>query len=184
MVRRLVKRMLEGLADWEAALCKPGDRLNWRRRFLRKMGVQVPKEFWIGRGLWLWGEGNLLLGERVAIGEFACVGNLCEVRIGDDFLSAHGLAINAGTHDMLTLEPGFKPITIGHRVWCGVNVTILSGVTIGDDVVLGAGSVVLSDIPSNSFAAGVPARVLKMLNRSSAGKMWSSFPNSMASDAP
>jgi maltose O-acetyltransferase len=46
-------------------------------------------------------------------------------------------------------------------VWIGANVTILPGVTIGNNVVIGAGAVVTKDIPDNSLAVGVPARVIK-----------------------
>jgi maltose O-acetyltransferase len=48
-------------------------------------------------------------------------------------------------------------------------------VTIGDDVVIGAGSVVLSDIPARSIAAGVPCRVIKPLERESGQPVWSAF---------
>lgn len=56
-----------------------------------------------------------------------------------------------------------KPIKIGNDVWIGGNSTILAGVTIGDNVVIGAGSVVTKDIPNNCLAVGVPAKVLKKL---------------------
>ena len=54
-----------------------------------------------------------------------------------------------------------SPIKIGNDVWIGGNVCILPGVTIGEDVVIGAGSVVNKDIPSHSVAVGNPCRVLK-----------------------
>lgn len=54
-----------------------------------------------------------------------------------------------------------KPVTIGNDCWFGANVVVCPGVTIGDNCVIGAGSVVTRDIPSNSFAAGVPARVIR-----------------------
>ena len=56
---------------------------------------------------------------------------------------------------------GDDEIRIGNDVWVGANVTILPGVTIGDNVVIGAGAVVTKDIPDNSLALGVPARVVK-----------------------
>ena len=52
-------------------------------------------------------------------------------------------------------------IRICDDVWIGANVTILPGVTIGNNVVIGAGAVVNKDIPDNSLAVGVPARVIK-----------------------
>lgn len=54
-----------------------------------------------------------------------------------------------------------KPISVGNDVYIGTNVIILPGVTIGNNVVIGAGAVVSKDIPDNSVAVGVPARVIK-----------------------
>ena len=54
-----------------------------------------------------------------------------------------------------------KPITVGDNVYFGNNVIVLPGVTIGSNVVIGAGAVVSRDIPDNSVAVGVPARVIK-----------------------
>ena len=56
-----------------------------------------------------------------------------------------------------------KPIMVGNDVWIGGGVRVLPGVTIGDNVVIGAGSVVVHDIPSNSVAVGNPAKVIKKL---------------------
>lgn len=56
-----------------------------------------------------------------------------------------------------------RPVTIGNGCWICANVTILPGVTIGDNCVIGAGSVVTRSIPSNSFAAGNPCRVIRTL---------------------
>jgi len=55
------------------------------------------------------------------------------------------------------------PVTIGNDVWIGGNVTFLPGVTIGDKAVIAAGAVVTKDVPSNTVAGGVPARVIKEL---------------------
>ncbi|XHR80500.1 MAG: acyltransferase [Gloeotrichia echinulata GP01] len=54
-----------------------------------------------------------------------------------------------------------QPTKIGDRVWIGANVTILKGVTIGNDAVVGAGSVVTKDVPEKAIAVGVPAKVIK-----------------------
>ena len=58
-----------------------------------------------------------------------------------------------------------KPVTIGSNIWFGANVVVCSGVTIGDNCVIGAGSVVTRDIPANSFAAGVPCRVIRAITQ-------------------
>lgn len=57
-----------------------------------------------------------------------------------------------------------SPIIVGSNVWLGGNVTVLPGVSIGDNVVIGAGSVVIKDIPNNSLAVGNPAKVVKKLS--------------------
>ena len=56
------------------------------------------------------------------------------------------------------------PITIGNNVWIGAQVCVLPGVTIGDDSVIGAGSVVTKDIPAGVLAAGNPCRVIREIS--------------------
>lgn len=63
-----------------------------------------------------------------------------------------------------------KPVHIGNDCWFGASVTVCPGVTIGDNCVIGAGSVVVNDIPSNSFAAGVPCRVVREITEADSMK--------------
>lgn len=56
-----------------------------------------------------------------------------------------------------------KPVKIGNDVWLGGNVCVMPGVTIGNNVVIGAGAVVTKDIPDNSLAVGSPARIIRQL---------------------
>ncbi len=55
------------------------------------------------------------------------------------------------------------PVVIGNNVWIGAAATILPGVSIGDNAVIAAGAVVSRNVPADTMAAGVPARVLKQL---------------------
>lgn len=57
------------------------------------------------------------------------------------------------------------PVKIGKRCWIGAGAIILPGVTVGDDTVIGAGSVVTKDIPSGVVAVGNPCRVIKTLEK-------------------
>eukprot|EP01113_Clastostelium_recurvatum_P021509 TRINITY_DN2548_c0_g1_i1.p1 TRINITY_DN2548_c0_g1~~TRINITY_DN2548_c0_g1_i1.p1 ORF type:complete len:212 (-),score=34.35 TRINITY_DN2548_c0_g1_i1:126-686(-) len=88
------------------------------------------------------------------------------VTFGDNIMIAPNVTIATAGHpiDPQTRISGWefaKPITIGDRVWIGANVTILPGVTIGADTVIGAGSVVTKDIPARVVAVGNPCRVLR-----------------------
>ncbi len=83
-----------------------------------------------------------------------------------------GTIIGPGVHVYTALHPMnpeerktgreyAKPVTIGSNVWIGGGVIVCPGVTIGDDAVVGAGSVVTRDVPARTFAAGNPCRVIR-----------------------
>lgn len=170
--RKLLKEFLWCLSEIEAMISNPNDSLRLRRLYLKKSGVKFGKHLWVGKNFSLQNFNSISLGERCAIGEFVKITAHAPVFIGDDFLGASGLHINSGTHDPVNLQPNNLPIFIGDRVWCGIDTTIISGVTIGNDVVIGAKSLVCKDIPSNSIAVGVPAKVIKSLDRSHVESMW------------
>lgn len=92
--------------------------------------------------------------ERVEIGESATIGPHCMI-LDNDF---HRLE-PARRQEL----PPSRPIVLGRNVWLGARVIVLPGVTIGDDTVVAAGSVVTRDLPPGVLAAGVPARVLRDL---------------------
>ncbi|GGG33574.1 DapH/DapD/GlmU-related protein [Hymenobacter glacieicola] len=56
-----------------------------------------------------------------------------------------------------------RPIILKRGAWIGANVTVMPGVTIGENAIVGAGAVVTKDVPANSIVAGVPARVVQHL---------------------
>jgi acetyltransferase-like isoleucine patch superfamily enzyme len=164
--------VLHLIAEIEAFRVKPGDNLYWRRKELHGFGVQFGKLVWVGRNFSLHRFGDIILGERCALGDNIQLINHKQIKIGRDFIGANNLMINSGTHDPTTLIPRGLPVEIGDRVWCGVNVTILAGVKIGNDVVIGAGSVVTSDIPDNMIAVGVPAKPIRKIDRTNLS-LWS-----------
>lgn len=90
------------------------------------------------------------------------------VRIGDNVWIAPNVGIYAAGHPLdrderiAGLEYAF-PVTIGDNVWIGGSVSIVGGVTIGKDSVIGAGSVVVKDIPEGVLAAGNPCRVIRKI---------------------
>ena len=146
---------------------------------LRRMGVDCPSSLvWIGPRFALDYPAGLSLGRRVVIGADSRLTARARIAIGDDFLSAPGLAINTGTHDVETLAPQVAPVTIGPGVWCGQRVTICAGVTIGPGAVVGAGAVVIRSLPPRHVCVGVPCRPLKPLpSPSRLAPPWSNFPS-------
>ena len=88
------------------------------------------------------------------------------VEIGDRVFIGPNVGIYTANHptDVRRREKGYEwalPVKIGNKVWIGGGVTILPGVTIGDNTVIAAGSVVTKDIPANVVAAGNPCKVIK-----------------------
>ena len=87
------------------------------------------------------------------------------VYIGDHTFIGPGVCIVCAGHaihpDERVGNNTSKPIHIGKKVWIGANATILPGVHIGDNSIIGAGSVVTKDIPANVIAVGNPCRVLR-----------------------
>ena len=89
--------------------------------------------------------------------------------IGDDVLLAPGVVISTATHPVdpqrrATGEESAHTITIDNNVWLGANVTVCPGVTIGDNVVVGAGSVVVKDLPANTVCVDSPAKPIRTID--------------------
>lgn len=127
----------------------------------------------LGEGVWLrteHGENRLTVypGARVSLGARTLVNGAMivakqEVRVGADARLAFGVRIlDADLHDFDQDTPErVEPVRIGDRVWLGANVLVLRGVTIGDDVIVAAGSVVIRDLPSRVLAVGTPAAAIR-----------------------
>ncbi len=91
-----------------------------------------------------------------------------KVVIGDNVFIAPNVGLHTSGHplDVRRRNAGLEyawPITIGHNVWIGAGVNVMPGVRIGDNSVIGAGSVVTRDVPPNVVAAGVPCRVMRSI---------------------
>ena len=90
------------------------------------------------------------------------------VTIGDDCFIGPNVSIYTACHSTDPVERNSRqewarPVTIGHNVWIGGSVTILPGVTVGDNSIVGAGAVVTKDVPANVIVVGNPARVLRQI---------------------
>lgn len=152
-------------SEWESLVARPGAPLLWRKRFLCSHRVNFRDHVYFGNGLRFYKGGCLTIGKNSCFGENCGLYIHGDVAIGDGFVAAPGLTINSGDHDPETLQPKALPILIGHRVWCGVNVTILGGSKIGDDCVIGANSLVKGEISPSTVVVGSPARVVRKIER-------------------
>lgn len=107
---------------------------------------------------------NISLGDAVFINFNCIILDVAEVTIGSRTQIGPGVQILTADHprDAATRESGLefgKPVRIGSNVWLGAGALILPGVTIGDDALVGAGSVVTRDVPAGATVFGNPARV-------------------------
>jgi len=110
----------------------------------------------------------LTIGDRTFINSDLLVVGGGRVSIGEDCLIGPRCAIYTPNHalDVPTRLAGWEKaaaVTLGNNVWLGGSVTLTPGVSIGDNSIIGAGSVVTHDIPANVIAAGNPCRVLRPL---------------------
>ena len=111
---------------------------------------------------------HIEVGDHVFINYNCTVLDVGKVKIGDHVLIAPNVSIYTAGHPIHpeTRKTGYEygiPVTIGDHVWIGGNVVIVPGVTIGENAVIGAGSVVTKDIPANAIVAGNPCKVIRYI---------------------
>ncbi len=176
---------------WYERNALPWNRLRIHREFMRREAfVRWPVQgnvlealeqgrLEIGSGtilepnVWITAPGEARI--RIGAGSFLNIGVMVAavelVEIGEHCMFANGCFVTDGDHrfddpDRPVPWQGFTtkgPTRIGDNVWCGANVVITGGVTIGDRCVIGANSVVNRDIPDFSIAAGAPAKVIRQI---------------------
>jgi len=117
---------------------------------------------------------ELLIGNRVSLNYRGIISVAKSVRIGDDTLVAGEVAIFDNTNHPVSpsrrlrnsplAENEVAPVVIGRNVWIGMCSLIMRGVTIGDNSVVAAGSVVTKPVPANTLVAGNPAVAIRQLS--------------------
>jgi acetyltransferase-like isoleucine patch superfamily enzyme len=146
---------------------------------LREDRLQIGAHTLLEPGVWITAPAPARV--RIGAGTFLNMGVMVAalelVEIGDHCMFANGCFITDADHridDPNRPVPwqGFRskgPTRVGDNVWCGTNVAITSGVTVGERCVIGANSVVNRDLPPYSIAVGAPARVIKHITYPDAG---------------
>lgn len=110
------------------------------------------------------------LGKNVFINHGCTFLDLGGIKVEDDVMIGPQVCVVTENHPLNPADRKAlvtKPITIKRNAWIGANATILPGVTIGENSVVAAGAVVSKDVPPNTVVAGVPAKVIKLLDGSS-----------------
>ncbi len=141
---------------------------------LREGRLEVGEGTLFEPNVWLTLPGDARI--RIGSGSFLNIGVMVAahelVEIGDHCMFANGCFVTDAAHrfddpDQPVPWQGFTskgPTRVGDNVWCGANVVITSGVTVGERCVIGANSVVTQDLPARTICAGAPAKVLREIS--------------------
>lgn len=132
-------------------------------------GIRIGRRVFLGRhAILACKDGDIVLEDGVNISYQCTVFSASSVRIGADTLLAAYCYVVGGGHDfdrtdvpVIRQARPSKGIEVGRGVWLGTRATVLDGVSVGHDAVVGAHAVVTEDVPPFAIAAGVPARVVR-----------------------
>ena len=161
--------------DREAAkrLCFEYNRLSPEKTaekadIIRKLFAKTPKNFLIEPDFYCDYGYNIEIGENFYSNHNLVILDPAKVTFGDNVFIGPNCGFYTARHpidakERITFVEDAKPIKVGDNVWFGGNVCVLAGVTIGSNTVIGAGSVVTKNIPSNVVAVGNPCKVIRNL---------------------
>lgn len=161
------------LRDRASRLChrynkKTFHEVNLRSRLLRKL-LRTEGNFWVKPPFYCDYGFNITLGNDVMLNYGCVLLDVCPITIGDKTLIGPNVQLLTACHSLdpkqreQDVEFG-KPIKIGRNVWIGGGAIVCPGVTIGDNTVIGAGSVVTKSMPANVIAYGNPCRVQRRID--------------------
>ena len=117
---------------------------------------------------------SIVIGEGSSIGEHSHITAINHISIGNNVLFGRNVLVTDNAHgnnskEQLFMSPTERPlyskgpVIIGNNVWIGEKASIMPNVRIGENSVVAANAVVTSDVPSNCIVAGVPAKIIKMI---------------------
>lgn len=154
--------------------CKPSDterQTELLKQILGKIkgNIVVTAPFYCDYGF------NISVGDNFYTNHNCTILDGAKVEFGDNVFIAPNCVFSTAGHaiDSEQRNQGLeiaRPIKVGNNVWIGTNVSVLPGVTIGDNTIIGAGSVVNKDIPSDVIAVGNPCRVMRKITEADKDK--------------
>ncbi len=141
-----------------------------RQSMMQEMFAEVGENCYIESPFYSnFGGGHVHLGKNVYLNFGVTMVDDTHIYVGDYTMFGPNVVVATAGHPILPelRQQGYQynaPVHIGKNCWIGAGAILLPGVTLGDNVVIGAGSVVTKDIPSNSVAVGNPCRVLRQVD--------------------
>lgn len=175
--KELVAERLECKSLCQAYNHLPIKDLEGRRNLIKKIlgttwdSIHIEPDFWCDYG------SRIEIGENFYSNHGLVILDAGKVTFGNNVFIGPGCGFYTSGHpiDFERRNQGLEyayPISVGNNVWFGAGVQVMPGVLIGDNVVIGAGSIVVKDIPSNCVAAGNPCRVLRKITDADKRRNW------------
>jgi len=154
----------EIMAPWFIDISGPNISIGHSFTAINTASQRVQIGVW-GRGP---GQGRITIGDACLMSPGSRISASDEIVLGDGCMLANGAYITDsdwhGLYDRINRAEEPTPVKLGDNVWVGDHATVLKGVTIGDNSVVAAGSVVTHDMPANVVVAGNPAKIVKTLD--------------------
>ena len=158
---------LEMLYDFNATRPSEGEK---RTEMLKKMFAEIGENCYIEPPFYAnWAGHHVHFGKNIYANFNLTMVDDTHIYVGDYTMFGPNVTIATAGHPILPelRQQGYQynaPVRIGKNCWIGGGVVIVPGVTIGDNVVVGAGSIVTKDLPDNCIAVGNPCKVLREVN--------------------
>jgi acetyltransferase-like isoleucine patch superfamily enzyme len=161
-------------------------KLRWRGRLKTdglcfvcpNVTIEIGKDATLHLGRWSWighgskiraHEGEVRIGAKTVLGQECTISAFQHVSIGRECIVADRVMLIDFDHGVVEVERPIRlqgiykrDVKVGNNVWIGYGASILRGVTVGDNAIIGTNSVVTRDVPANAVVGGVPAKVIRM----------------------
>ena len=146
----------------------PYDDFETKTNIIKQIFNKTNDNFLIEPYFWCDYGYNIEIGENFYSNHNLVILDPAKVTFGDNVFIGPNCGFYTASHPLNPVERNkgletAEPIKVGNNVWFGADVTVLAGVTIGDNCTIGAGSVVAKDIPSNSIAVGNPCKIVRKI---------------------